>query len=93
MFSPITIPSSTKIPITIIIPKSDKTLMVTLNCEAKINIPKKAIGKPKATQIAKRTFRKSAKKKSTNKIPTIPFSINNFVLPFKVSLLSLVTFN
>ena len=57
--------------------------MVTLNCAAKINIPKNAIGKPKATHKAKRKFKNSAKKKSTNKIPTIPFSINNFVLPFK----------
>ena len=93
MFSPITIPSSTKIPITIIIPKSDNTLMVTLNCAAKINIPKKATGKPKATQIAKRKFKNNAKKKSTNRIPTTPFSINNFVLPFNVIEASLETFN
>ena len=93
MFSPITIPSSTKIPITIIIPNKDKTLIVTPNCAAKINIPKKDIGKPKATQNAKRKFKNNAKKKSTKSIPEIAFLVNNQVLSFKVVLLSLVTFN
>ena len=67
--------------------------MVTLNCAAKMNIPKNAIGKPNATQIAKRKFKNNAKKNKTKRIPTTPFSINNLVLPFKVKLLSLVTLN
>ena len=79
MFSAITIPSSTNIPITIIIPKSDKTFIVTSNCPAKINIPKNEIGKPKATQNAKRIFKNKDKNINTNNIPTIAFSVKRSV--------------
>ena len=67
--------------------------MVTPNCEAKINMPKKAIGKPNATQIANLKFKKSAKKNSTSSIPEIAFFVSNQVLSFSVVLRSLVTFN
>ena len=67
--------------------------MVTSNCAAKINIPKKAIGNPKATQIANLKFKNNAKKKSTKSIPTTPFSTKSFVLPFNVIEASLETFN
>ena len=40
----ITIPSSTKIPITTIIPNRDIKLIVMSNSPAKINIPKNEIG-------------------------------------------------
>ena len=63
MFSAITIPSSTKIPITIIIPNSDNTFMVTSKKPAKINIPKKEIGNPKATQNASLVFKNKDKNK------------------------------
>ena len=58
MFSAITIASSTKIPITIIIPKVDKTLIVSPKIGANINIPKKETGRPKATQKAILEFKK-----------------------------------
>ena len=58
MFSAITIASSTKIPITIIIPKVDNTLIVSPKIGANINIPKKETGRPKATQKAILEFKK-----------------------------------
>ena len=80
MFSPITIPSSTRIPITMIIPNRDNTLIVTPRFAAKMNIPKKEIGNPAATQNAILTFRKSERKSRTRMIPIIAFSVNNCVL-------------
>ncbi len=53
--------------------------MVTSNCAAKINIPKKAIGSPAATHNANRTFKNNAKKNKTNKIPIKPFHTSNSV--------------
>ena len=79
MFSAITIPSSTKIPITMIIPKRESTLMVTLNMGAKTNIPKKAIGSPKATQNANLVFKKRDRNTKTRIIPTMAFSVSNWV--------------
>ena len=76
-----------------IIPKSDKTLMVTPNCAAKTNIPKNATGNPKATQIANLKFKNNARKNNTNKMPEIAFLVKSQVLSFKVILLSLVTLN
>ena len=67
--------------------------MVTPNCAAKINIPKKEIGKPKATQKANRKFKKRAKKKRTRSIPEIAFLAKSAVLSFKVMLKSRVTLN
>ena len=67
--------------------------MVTPNCAAKINIPKKEIGNPKATQKASLKFKKSAKKKSTKRIPEIAFLAKRVVLSFNVILKSRVTLN
>ncbi len=82
MFSPITIPSSTKIPITIIIPNKDNTLIVIPVCVTNINIPKKEIGNPAATQNARRVLRKRDKKSKTNSMPIPPFLRSNTVLSF-----------
>ena len=82
-------PSSTKIPDTIIIPNKDNTLMVISRFVAKINIPKKAIGIPAATQKAKRIFKNKAKKNKTNIMPIVPLFSNNKVRCFKVTELSL----
>ena len=79
MFSPITIPSSTKIPITIIIPNNDKTLIVIPSIGAKTNIPKKEIGSPAATQKASFGFKNNDRKNKTNNTPINPFSANNLV--------------
>ena len=75
-----TIPSSTKIPITMIIPNNESTLIVTPSEPAKINMPKNEIGIPKATQKASLGLRKSAKNSSTKTIPCPPFFSNNLVL-------------
>ena len=69
--------SSTRIPITMIIPNNDKTLIVTPNFPARINIPKKEMGNPKATQKAKEGRRNMDKNIITKMIPTPPFSISN----------------
>ncbi len=79
MFSAITIPSSTNIPITIIMPKRDSTFMVTSKYPAKTNIPKNATGSPKATQNANLVLRKRERKIKTRIIPMIAFSVNNCV--------------
>ena len=80
MFSAITIPSSTKIPITTIIPKSDIRFIVISNSPAKISIPRNEIGNPKATQKASLMLRNRDKKIRTNNIPKPPFSSKRFVL-------------
>ena len=54
---------------TMIIPNKETTLMVTLKNPANMNIPKKAKGKPKATQKANLGLRKRARKISTRIIP------------------------
>ncbi len=54
IFSLITTPSSTKIPITVIIPKSEITLIVISKNLARINIPAKETGMDNATQNARR---------------------------------------
>ena len=78
---------------TIIIPKRDKTLMVTLKYPANMNIPKNAIGKPNATQKAKRVFKNNDKNIRTNSIPIMAFSVKSSVLCTKVVDKSLTTFN
>ena len=80
MFSAITIPSSTKIPITTIIPKRDIKLIVISNSPAKMNIPKNEIGILKATQKANLIFKNRDRKINTRKIPIPPFSSRRFVL-------------
>ena len=58
-----------------------------------MNIPKKATGKPKATQNAKRVFKNIDKKSNTNNIPTIAFSVSNAVRWFSVMDRSRITFS
>ena len=53
--------------------------MVIPKFAAKINIPKKEIGIPTATQNANLTFRNRAKNKSTKKTPMPAFLSNNSV--------------
>ena len=65
---------------TIIIPKRERTLMVTSKYPAKINIPKKEIGNPKATQNARRVLRNKDKKINTKNTPMRAFSESNCVL-------------
>ena len=83
IFSAITIPSSTSIPITTIIPNNDIKLIVISNSPAKISIPKKDIGKPNATQNASLIFKNKERNIRTSKIPKPPFSSNRFVLCLK----------
>ena len=80
MFSAITIPSSTNIPITTIIPNKDIRLIVMSNSPAKINIPKNDIGNPNATQKASLMFKNKERNRRTSKIPKPPFSSKRFVL-------------
>ena len=75
-----TIPSSTKIPITTIIPKSDIRFIVMSNSPANISIPKNEIGILNATQNANLIFKNNERKISTRKIPIPPFSKSKFVL-------------
>ncbi len=72
-----TIASSTNIPMTMIIPKREMTLMV-IKLGAKMNKPKKEKGNPTATQKAILGFKKSERKSKTKRIPIAPFSINRF---------------
>ena len=76
-------PSSTKIPMTTIIPNKDIKFIVISNSPANINIPKKEIGILKATQNANLILRKSDKKIKTKNIPIPPFSRSKLVLCFK----------
>ena len=66
--------------------------MVTLKKPAKTNMPKKATGRPKATQKAKRVFKNSDRKINTKIIPTIAFSVKRAVRCVKVIDRSLITF-
>ena len=93
MFSAITIASSTKIPITIIIPKVDNTLIVSPKIGANINIPKKETGRPKATQKAILEFKKIERNSSTKSIPWNIFFANSSVRSVRVMEASFKTSN
>ena len=67
-----TIPSSTRMPITRIIPNKLMTLIVTPSIPAKMNMPANDTGMASATQNASRMFKNSANKITTNKKPTTP---------------------
>ena len=77
--------SSTKIPITTIIPKRDMILIVMLKFPANISIPRKEIGRPKATQKANLVFKNSDNNPKTRRIPKPPFSRRRLVLCLKTS--------
>ena len=90
MFSAITIPSSTRIPITKIIPNRLMTLMVTPAMPAKMNMPAKDTGMAKATQKAKRMFKNNANKITTNKNPITPLFTSRSMRWFNTTELSLM---
>ena len=58
-----------------------------------MNIPKKDIGKPKATQKATRVFKNSDKNNKTNNMPAMAFFVSNSVRWFNVIDKSLTTSN
>ena len=80
IFSAITTPSSTRIPITRIRPNKDSILMFTPKKGATINIPAIEIGMLSATQKAILGFRNKPRNNRTSKIPLNPFSSNRSVL-------------
>ena len=67
-------PSSTRIPITMIIPKSEITLMVSPYQMARTNIPQSDIGILSATQNASRIRRNIPSSSRTSAAPKSPFS-------------------
>ena len=83
IFSPIIIPSSTKIPITSIIAYIVIMFIVIGADGAKKNIPKNEIGILKATQNETLGCRNIVKNKRTNKNPIAPFLVNRSILCFK----------
>ena len=76
MFSAMTMPSSTRMPTTMIRPNNEMTLMVMPNQRARANIPANETGIESATQNDSRQFRNSAKNKMTKKNPWIPCSVS-----------------
>ena len=77
MFSAMTIPSSTRMPITRIIPNKLVTLMVTPSMSAKMNMPANDTGMASATQKARRMFKNKASKKTTSRKPITPLLTNS----------------
>ncbi len=74
-----------------IMANKESTLMVMPTLEAKMNIPRKATGKPKATQNANLVFKNNERKIKTNTIPIAAFSANSRVLWSNVTEASLTT--
>ena len=88
MFSAITMPSSTKIPITRIIPNKLMTLMVTPSMPAKMNIPANDTGMASATQNANRMFKNNASRITTSRKPTTPLFTSKSIRWFRTTELS-----
>ena len=93
IFSAITIPSSTRIPMTNIIPNSEIILMVIPAKLATINIPKKDAGIPQATHKERRTFKNKLRVISTSIRPINPLEYKRFNRPSKRLRKSKVTSN
>ena len=85
IFSPIIIPSSTKIPITSIMAYIVIIFIVIGAAGAKKNIPKNEIGILNATQKDTLGCRNIVKNNSTKPKPIIPFFESNSILCFKGS--------
>ena len=80
MLSPIMIPSSTRIPMTIIIPKRLISFMVIPITQSVKNIPRREIGIPRATQKAALEFKKIPRSVTTNINPSKPFWLIRVIL-------------
>ena len=91
MFSAMTMPSSTKIPITRIIPNKLMTLIVTPAMPAKMNIPANDTGMAKATQNANRMFKNNASKITTSRKPNTPLLTSKSIRWFSTTELSRIT--